>query len=72
MQGLAVLVQTGGQPDGIGQVQTGDGGGKDGVIRPRGRKAGMAGVPKWFWRSVALGLIVWWLYWFVSYRLHWW
>jgi hypothetical protein len=42
------------------------------VISPRGRKAGMPGVPKWFWRSVALGLIVWWLYWFVSYRLHWW
>ena len=42
------------------------------IVRPLGRKPRAPGSRMGLWRWVAGGLIVWWLYWFTSYKMQWW
>ena len=41
------------------------------IVRPLTRRRA-PGSRLWFWRSVAAGLILWWLYWLTSYKMQWW
>ena len=44
------------------------------IVRPLPRRPRAPGsrLWLWLWRSVAAGLILWWLYWLASYKLMWW
>ncbi len=42
------------------------------IVRPLGRKPRAPGSRMGLWRWVAGGLIVWWLYWFTSYKMQGW
>ena len=41
------------------------------VVRPKFRRPSRAGMNP-LWRWVALGLIMWWLWWYTKYTLNWW
>ena len=42
------------------------------IVRPLARRPRSSGSRLWLWRSVAAGLILWWLYWLTSYKMQWW
>ena len=42
------------------------------IVRPFSRRPRPAGSRAWLWRSVAAGLLLWWLYWLTRYQFQWW
>lgn len=42
------------------------------IVRPLTRRPRAPGSRLWLWRSVAAGLILWWLYWLASSKTQWW
>ena len=44
------------------------------IVRPArmGGRRRWVGVPLWAWRWVGGGLIGWWIFWMVGYRMQWW